>query len=91
MPREEQQSCEGSGAQVLWGVKGGHGKVGISLFSQVTAIEQEGMASSCIREGSGWILGNISFLSGNALAQAVQGGGGVTVPRAVQEPYGIEG
>ena len=43
--------------------------MGISLFSQVTAIEQEGMASSCIREGFGWILGNISFLSGDAVAQ----------------------
>ena len=39
-------------------LKGGCGEVGISLFSQVTAIGLEGMASSCTREDLGWILGN---------------------------------
>ena len=31
------------------------GEVGVGLFSQVTAIGREGMASSCARGGSGWI------------------------------------
>ena len=34
--------------------------VRIGLFSQLTAIRREGMASSCTRGGSGWILGIIS-------------------------------
>jgi len=42
-------------------LKGGCGEVGAGLFSQVTAIEQEGMALSWARRGSGWTLGNISF------------------------------
>ena len=37
-------------------LKGDHGEVGVSLFSQ----EQDKMASSCARGGSGWILGEIS-------------------------------
>ena len=36
------------------------GEMGVGLFSQVTAIVQEGLTSSCARGGSGWILGNIS-------------------------------
>ena len=40
--------------------KGSCGKVGVSHFSQVTAIGQEGMALSYARGGSGWVLGNIS-------------------------------
>ena len=43
-------------------LKGGCSEVGVGLFSRVTAIEWEGMASSCIRGGSGWILGRISSL-----------------------------
>jgi len=39
---------------------GGCGEVGVSLFSQVTAIEWEGLSSSCARGGSGWVLGKIS-------------------------------
>jgi len=35
---------------------GGFGEVGVGLFSQVTAIRQEVMASSCARGGSGWVL-----------------------------------
>ena len=37
--------------------------------------------------GSGWILGNVPSQkeNSNALAQAAQGGGGVTVPRGVQD------
>jgi len=41
---------------------GGCGEVGVGLCSQVTMIVQEGMALSCTREGSGWILGKISSL-----------------------------
>ena len=39
-------------------------------------------ASSCTREGSVLALGNIFFLrkTGNALEQASQGGGRVTIP-----------
>ena len=44
------------------------------------------MARSCSREGSGWILENIIFRkNGEVLAQAAQGGGGVTVPAGFQE------
>ena len=44
------------------------------------------MASSCARGGLGWILGkNILKKSGEALAQAAQGGDGVTIPGGVQE------
>jgi len=43
------------------------------------------MASHCSRAGSGWILGTISSLKEwSALAQAAQGGGGVTVPGDVE-------
>ena len=45
------------------------------------------MASNYVRGGSGWILGN-SSVSGEALAEAAQRGGGVTVPGSVQEPCG---
>ena len=58
----------------------------VSLFPQVTAIGQEGMASSCTRGGSGWILGKFLLRSGATVAQAAQGGGGGTVPGGVQEP-----
>jgi len=37
-------------------LKRGCGEVGVGFFSQVTVIEQEGMASSCTRGASGWIL-----------------------------------
>jgi len=43
--------------------KGGHSKVGVSLFSQVTATELEVVALSCARGGSGWILGKNSSLN----------------------------
>ena len=39
--------------------KGGCGEVGVSLFSLVTAIGWEGMASCCTRGVSGWILRKI--------------------------------
>ena len=40
-------------------LKGVCGKVGVGLFSQVTAIGWEGMAWSCTSGGSGWILGKV--------------------------------
>jgi len=42
-------------------------------------------ALSCDRGGSGWILEKISSHSGGVLAQAAQGGGGVTIPGGIQE------
>jgi len=42
-------------------LKGDCGEVGIGLFSQVTAVGQEGMTSSCSRGDSSWILGESSF------------------------------
>ena len=46
------------------------------------------MASSCARGDTGWTLGNSSSQkSGQALAQAAQGGGGVTDPGGVQETF----
>ena len=38
-------------------LEGGCSEVGVGLFSQVTAIGQQEMASRCARGGSGWILG----------------------------------
>jgi len=45
-------------------VKGGCSELGVSLFSHVTVIGLEGMASSFPREGSGWTLGNTISLKG---------------------------
>ena len=64
-------------------LKGGCGEVGVGLFSQVTAIEQE---VSCTREGLGWILGKISFQSGEELEEASQIGGGETILGDIQDP-----
>lgn len=55
----------------------------------------DGMGSDGPRlcwRGSVWILGDISSPSVEALAQAAQRGGGVTVPKGVQEKgrYGTE-
>ena len=44
--------------------KGGCGELGVSLFSRVTVIGREGMASSCARVDSGWTLGNTTTLKG---------------------------
>ena len=44
--------------------KGGCGELGVSLFSRVTVIGREGMASSCTTEDSGWMLGNTTSLKG---------------------------
>jgi len=45
------------------------------------------MASSCVREGSDWILVKTSLLSGQALGQAAQGSGEVPIAEGVQKPY----
>ena len=58
--------------------KGGCGELGVSLFSRVTVIGLEGMASSCTREDSGWMLGNATSLKGWS-------GTGNELPREVVE------
>lgn len=42
--------------------KGGCNEAEVSLFSPVTAVEQELMAFSCTKEGAGWMLGKNFFL-----------------------------
>lgn len=42
------------------------------------------MASSCNRGGSGWLLGQISSQSSEAMARAARGGGGVAVSESVE-------
>jgi len=50
------------------------------------SLGKEGMALSCSRGGSGWILGKIySQKECWILAQSAQGGGGVTVPESIRE------
>ena len=63
----------------------GWSEVLVGLFSQITAIRQEVMASRCAKGRSVWML-KIYILrkSGQALARAAQGGGRVTVPGGVQ-------
>ena len=43
------------------GLKGGCSKMEVGLFSQVTMTGWEGIASSCPRRASGWMLGKISW------------------------------
>ena len=45
-------------------LKGNCSDLGVGLFSRVTVIGLEGMASSCAREDSGWTLGNTTSLKG---------------------------
>jgi len=68
--REGQQSCEGSGTQVLrrrlrgdlialcTSLEGGGSDMGLGLLSPVTATGQG--VSMCTRGVSGWILGTMS-------------------------------
>ena len=61
----------------------------VSLSSHSTLIGKEAMTLGCSRGDSGWMIGNISSQrSSEAVAQAAQGGGGVTVPGGVPEPCG---
>ena len=59
-----------------------------SLFSWVTAVGWEVMASSCASEGSGWVLGR-KFFSRRVVRQwhSCPDCGRVTIPGGVQEPW----
>ena len=60
-------------------LKGGCGEVGVGLFSQVTVIAWEGVASNCAREVHvGYQEIFLLRKRGETLEQAAQGGGGVT-------------
>ena len=62
-------------------------RVGVGLFSQLTAIGLVGMALSCTR-GGGWVGYSEIFLlwrSNSAWEWAACGGGRVTVPGGVEE------
>ena len=54
-------------------LKGGCSDLGVNFSSQAKVIGGEVIASSCVRGGSGWILGNIHSQSEEAVAQAAQG------------------
>ena len=65
---------------------GGCDEVGFGLFSHITVIGREGMASSCARRDSGWILGKFLLQeNGQELEGAAQGDGEVTIPGGFQE------
>ena len=58
MGGEEAQGRPHRSPQLL---PGGCGEVGVEFCSRVTAIGWEVMILSCTREGSDWIVGNVSF------------------------------
>lgn len=60
--------------------------MGAGLCSQVTATEREGIALSCARGVQVGCFEKIILpMSGDALAESAQGGGGLNVPGDVQE------
>ena len=64
-------------------------KAGCSATATLLCLEQEVMALNCTRGGSGWILGTISYHEEQCCSgTAAHGGGGVTVPGGVPEPWG---
>jgi len=70
-------------------LKGGCAEVKVGFFSHVTVTGQEGMGLYCAKGSSGWTLGEFLFQkSSEAVTQAVQEAGEVTVPGGVQEPCG---
>ena len=64
-------------------LKGDFSKMGVSLFSQVTAIGQEAVALGCARGGSVSILGKMSSQK--------EGGSIGTVPREMVHSPSVEG
>ena len=75
----EKRNLSGDPVALYNCLKGDGAEVGVSLCSQVIGIREDVMALYCPRGGSGWILGFFFPQSSNALAQAAQGGGGVTM------------
>ena len=72
-------------------LKGGYGKVGVSIFSLSDRTRGNGLKLS--GGDSGWTLVNTSSLSGQVLEWAAQRDGGVTDPGGVQRTFGccVEG
>ena len=69
-------------------MKGGYCEVGLDLFSHIISDEREWprVVPGVVHIGSDWILGKYSSLKEWSRPEwAAQGGGGITVPRGIQE------